>query len=122
MKPETLIYDRVKFIIPDNSNKTVFFAAISKMSHEVFFYSYIDEKPIQCFTLAEQNILNENELDAVFEEIVNVVKSSKFYNDSKLNVVTITLDKAGIKMNVEYHDLDESLYRLKREWKQNKLN
>lgn len=122
MKPETLIYDKVKLIIPDNSDKTVFFAAISKTSYEVFFYSYIDEKPVQCFALAEQNLLNENELDTVFEEIVNVIKSSKVYNYNKLNVVTITLDKTGIKMNVDYHNLDESLYGLKKEWKQNTLN
>ena len=119
MKPETLIYDKVKLIIPDNSDKTVFFAAISKTSHEVFFYSYIDEKPVQCFTLAEQNILDENELDTAFEEIVNIIKSSKVYNDGKLNVATITLDKAGIKMNVDYHDLDARIYKIKKEWVQN---
>ena len=121
MKPETLIYDRVKLIIPKNSDKTVFFAAISDTSYEVIFYSFIDGKPVQCFALAEQNILDENELDVVFDDIVNVIKSSKVYKEDKLNIATIILDRAGIEMSVDYHGLDESLYKVKKEWKQSVL-
>lgn len=121
MKAETLIYDKVKLIIPDNSDKNIFFAAISNTSYEVFFYSYIDEKPVQCFTLAEQNILDANELDAAFGEIVNIIKASKVYNDSKLNVATITLDKSGIKMNVDYHDLNARIYKIKKDWMQSEI-
>lgn len=118
MKPETLIYEKIKSIIPDNSDKTVFFAAIGKTSYEVFFYSFIDEKPVQCFALAEQNLLDQNKLDAVFEEIVNIIKASKVYEDNKLNVATITLDKTGIKMNVDCYGIDARIYKIKKEWMQ----
>ena len=75
--------------------------------------------PGKTIALTRQNILNENELDTAFEEIVNIIKSSKVYNDCKLNVATITLDKAGIKMSVDYHDLDARIYKIKKEWVQN---
>ena len=76
MKPETLIYDKVKYIIPDKSEKTMFFAAISETSYEVFFYAFFGGKPKQCFELAEQGIVDESQLDIVFEMIVNTIKSS----------------------------------------------
>lgn len=118
MKAETLIYDKVKLIIPDNSDKTVFFAAISNTSHEVFFYSYIGGTPIQCFSLAEEGILEENELDRTFEEIVKIIKNSKVYSENKLNVATITLEKAGIKMSMDYYENDARLYKIKKDWMQ----
>lgn len=118
MKPETLIYDKIKNIVPVNSDKNIFFAAIGETSFEMLFYSYIDNKPVQCFDLAEQNILDENMLDETFEDITNIIKSSKSYDDGKLNVVTITLDEKGIKMSVEYYEKDAHLYKIKKEWKQ----
>ena len=73
MKPETLIYDKVRQIIPKGSSKTVFFASVTETSYEVFFYAYIDGNPVQCFELAEQELLDENELDTVFADIVDVI-------------------------------------------------
>ena len=122
MKPETLIYEKIKKVIPDNSDKTVFFAAISKTSYEVYFYSYIDGNPIQCYELVEQDKLDGNELDESFEAVVDIYKESKHFNPDKYNIATIKVDKSGIKMDVEYFEKDVRMYKLKKDWKENNIN
>jgi hypothetical protein len=119
MKPETLIYDKVRPIIPLGSDKTVFFASITQTSYEVFFYAFIDGTPVQCYELAEEGKLDENELDSVFVVIVDIVKESKLFHSDKNNIVTITVDKSGAKMNVEYYEKDARMYKIKKEWEQN---
>ena len=121
MKPETLIFDKVRSIIPDGSSKTVFFVSVTETSYEVFFYAFIDGSPIQCFELAEQNLLDENELDDVFANIVEVIKDSRVYQKDKNNIATITVDKAGIKMDMTYVDRDARMYGIKKEWKQKNI-
>lgn len=121
MKPETLIYDKVRQIIPKGSSKTVFFASVTETSYEVFFYAYIDGNPVQCFELAEQELLDENELDTVFADIVDVIKKSKVYQNDKNNIATITVDKSGIKMDMEYVDKNARMYGVKKEWKQKNI-
>lgn len=119
MKLETLIFDKVKKIIPKKSEKTIFFVGITNTSQEVFFYSFIDGKAIQCYTLAERYELDENELAKVFSEVVNLIKESKLYVADKYNVGTIVIDKFGMKMDIEYYNMDISEYKIQKEWKQN---
>ncbi len=122
MKPETLIFDKIRKIIPDKSEKTVFFVGITKTSQEVYFYAFIDGQAVQCYTLAEQYELDENELAEVFSEIVEIIKESKLYNPDKYNVGTISVDKSGIKLNMGYHDMDASEYRIQKEWKKENID
>lgn len=121
MKPETLIYEKVRNIIPDNSEKTLFFAAISQTSYEIIFYSYIDGTPIQCYELTEEDQLDVNELDKVFEAIVDIIKVSRVFNSDKYNIATIKVDKSGIKMSVEYYDRNVRMYKVKKEWEQKNI-
>ena len=119
MKLETLIFDKVKKIIPKRSEKTIFFVGITNTSQEVFFYSFIDGKAIQCYTLAERYELDENELAKVFSEVVNLIKESKLYVADKYNVGTIVIDKFGMKMDIECYNMDISEDKIQKEWKQN---
>lgn len=121
MKPETLIYEKVRPIIPNGSDKTVFFVAISQTSYEVFFYAFIEGKPVQCFELAEQGSLDENQLDSVFESIVGIIKESKLFRSDKYNISTMTVDKAGVKMDMEYCENDVRMYKIKKEWEQKNI-
>lgn len=118
MKPETLIYEKIKKIIPEKSEKTVFFAAMSQTIYEVFFYSFIEGNYIQCYELAEQGKLDENELDHVFDAIVDIIKNSKLFIKDKYNIATIKVDKAGIKLDMEYYGKETGIYKIKKEWKQ----
>ena len=122
MKPETLIFDRVRKIIPDMSDKTIFFVGITKTSQEVYFYSFINGEAVQCYTLAEQYELDENELAEVFSEIVEIIKDSKLYIPDKYNVGTISIDKSGIKLDMGYYDMDASEYRIQKEWKKDNID
>lgn len=118
MKPETMIYEKARKIIPDKSEKTVFFASVSKTSYEVFFYAFIDGTAVQCYELAEQDELDENALDTAFESIVNIIRDSKAYDDDKYNIVTISIDQSGVKMDVEHYDKDVRMHKIKKEWEQ----
>ena len=117
MKLETMIYDRVKRIIPKKSEKTIFFAGITETSHEVYFYAFIDGSAVQCYTLAERYELDENELSKVFEEVVDDIKASELYILDKYNVVTIIVDQSEVTVNVEHYDMGASEYRIQKEWK-----
>ena len=121
MKPETMIYDKVRGIIPEKSEKTVFFVGMTDTSQETFFYAFIDGKQIQCFTLAEQGELDENELADEFSDVVNVLRESKLYTPGKFNVGTIIVDKSGIKLGVENYEMSVSEYKIQKEWKANNL-
>lgn len=122
MKPETLIFDKVRKILPDKSDKTIFFVGITKTSQEVYFYSFINGEAVQCYTIAEQYELDENELAEVFSEIVEIIKNSKLYIPDKYNVGTISIDKSGIKLDMGYYDMDASEYRIQKEWKKDKID
>ena len=83
MKPETLIYDQIR---KNNSGKKAagiyFFAAITQTSYEIFFYSYINGVAVQCYELAEQGLIDENDLDRVFEAIAWIIRDSKVFDCS----------------------------------------
>lgn len=116
MKLETLLYEKIRDIIPEKSEKTIFFGAISQTSYEMFFYAFIDGKPVQCYELAEQGVMDENELAEVFESVVHIVKESKAFDEGKMNIVTVQVDKSGIELDVEHVDRDERMYRIKKGW------
>lgn len=121
MKPETLIYEKIREIIPAKSEKTIFFSAISETSYEMFFYAFIDGKAKQCFELAEEGELDGNTLDRVFEEIIQIIKKSKRFIVDKYNVATIIIDKSRIDLDVEYYDKDIRMYKVKKEWKKKNI-
>lgn len=118
MKPETLIYEHIRKITPEKSSRNIFFAAITQTSYEIFFYSYIDGAAVQCYELAEQGLIDENDLDKVFETIAGIIRDSKVFDTAKINIATITVDKSELKMEIEYADKDARMYKIKKEWEQ----
>lgn len=121
MKPETLIYDKIKKIIPEKSEKTVFFAGITNTSKEVYFYTFIDGKYEQCFSLAEKYEFDENELSEVFSKVVKIIKESTLYLNDKYNIATIIVDNEEVSIKMEYFDMDISEYKIQKEWKKRYL-
>lgn len=117
MKPETLIYDKLKKVIPEKNEKTILFAGITNTSNEVYYYTLIDGRYQQCFALAEEYELDENELSETFENIVKIIKDSVLYMADKYNVATVVFDKSDIKLELEYFDINVSEYKVQKEWK-----
>lgn len=121
MKPETMMYEKITRIVPENSDKTIFFASITKTSYEVIFYSFINGEPKQCYTLAEEGKLDENMLAEVFDSMVNIIRSSKLFKEDKINIATIRFDKSQIKMDMEYYEKDVRMFKIKKEWQQKNI-
>ncbi len=121
MKPETMMYEKITQIVPENSDKTIFFASITKTSYEVIFYSFINGEPKQCYTLAEEGKLDENMLAEVFDSMVNIIRSSKLFKEDKINIATIRFDKSQIKMDMEYYEKDVRMFKIKKEWQQKNI-
>ena len=119
MKLETLIYDKIKKIIPEKSEKTIFFAGITNTSKEVYFYTFIDGKYEQCYTLAERYEIDENELSKVFSDVVKIIKDSTLYLNDKYNIATIIVDNEEVSIKMEYSDMNKSEYKIQKEWKKN---
>ena len=118
MKLETLLFDDVRQIIPEGSSRSVFYIGIADTSAEVFFYSWIDGRPVQCYTLAEEGSLNANVLEKVFLVVVNSIRQSKNYHAGEFNLFTLVLDDAGVKLEAEYGKEDVRLYSMKKAWKE----
>lgn len=116
MKIETMIYEKVRDIIPENSEKTIFFTYVDANSYEIFFYSYIKGKFQQCYNLAEQGIIDVNDLDKAFETIAKIIRESKVFIADKRNIATIKVDKSGIKIEMSYADKEDRLYHIKKSW------
>lgn len=121
MKPATMMYEKITQIVPENSDKTIFFASITKTSYEVIFYSFINGEPKQCYTLAEEGKLDENMLAEVFDSMVNIIRSSKEFKEDKINIATIRFDKSQIKMDMEYYEKDARMFKIKKEWQQKNI-
>lgn len=121
MKLEELIYDKIRSIIPIESDKTIFFVSITNTSYEIFFYAFIDGKPVQCYKIAEDGKIDGNELDLVFASVVEIIKESELFHDDKNNIATITVDKAGVKIDMDYYEKDARIYKIKKEWEHNIL-
>ena len=52
----------------------------------------------------------------MFATVVDIIKESKLFHSDKNNIVTITVDKSGVKMDMEYYEKDARLYKIKKEW------
>lgn len=123
MKLETLIYDAIKKVIPQESLKTAVYANVTDTSYEIFFYCLFPQNGYrQCYDLAEADVLDAHLLDMTFEEIAKVIKTDKAYESERNNLFTFIIDASGVKMTVEHFDKDTRMYRVKKEWNEKNLH
>lgn len=122
MKLETLVFDSLKKIIPQDATKTVLFASVTDTSYELFFYCLFEDGVFkQCYTLAEDGILDSHLLDITFAKIVEQIKSDKKYKADNCNVFTIVVDNTGVRLDVDYYSKSEKVYKIKKEWQKKYL-
>lgn len=119
MKTETLIYDKLKKVLPKEATSTILFALVTSTSYELFFYSKINgfEKQQQCFKLSEMGVIDDKELDEVFLDISNIIKGIPEYSDDMINVLTYEINSLGVKLLIEHFDKTYSIYKIKKNWK-----
>lgn len=122
MKLETLVFDSLKKIIPKDATKTVLFASVMDTRYELFFYCLFEDGAFkQCYTLAEDGILDSHLLDITFAKIVEQIKSDKKYKADNCNVFTVTVDNNSVLMDVDYYSKNAKVYKIKKEWKEKYL-
>ena len=98
MKTETMIYDRMRGILPADGEKTILFAAVGRNAHELFFYTFFEGRAKQCHVLEEEGLLDGNLLENTFQEIAEIIRQSKAYDADRYNIATVTVDENGIRM------------------------
>ena len=119
MKIETLVFDSLKKIIPQDASKTVLFANVTDTSYELFFYSLFDDGIFkQCYTLVEDGILDAHLLDMTFAKIAEQIRADKKYQPDSKNVFTFTVDERGVCLNVDYYSEDARMYKIKKDWQE----
>lgn len=118
MKIETLVFDSLRKVIPQDATKTILFASVTDTSYELFFYSSFDNDIFkQCYTLAEDGILDVHLLDMTFAKIAEQIRADKKYKANSNNVFTFMVDGHGIGLDVDCYGVDAKLYKIKKEWK-----
>ena len=119
MKIETLVFDSLKKIIPQNAAKTVLFASVTETSYELFFYCLFEDGVFrQCYTLAEDGILDSYLLDMTFTKIAEQIRADKKYKSDSKNVFTFTVDERGVRLTVDYYSEEARTYKIKKDWKE----
>ena len=119
MKLETLVFDSLRKIIPQDASKTVLFANVTDTSYELFFYSLFDDGIFkQCYTLAENGILDSHMLDVCFSKIAEQIRADKEYRPDSKNVFTFIVDDRGVCLNVDYYSKNARIYKIKKDWKE----
>ena len=123
MKTETLVYDNLKRVIPENAQKTILFAAVGQTNYEIQFFSLLSNSNQfqQCFLLAESGELDENELDASFRKIAENIRADSHFKSDKINICTVEIDKVGVKLGFEYYDKSARIFQIKKMWKEKYL-
>lgn len=122
------IAEKLQPVLPVSWNKVCLYAEIQEKSYEIFFYCFVNgqAKPIQCYDLPKIYDIEENKIDAVFEEINlvlnNVWKNSEGKDKKFWSNFTFVLESTG-KFNAyyDYTDLSEGSYEYKKVWKEKYL-
>lgn len=122
MKLETVVFDKIKKVLPETSTKTVLFANVSDTSYEIFFYSLWGQGEYrQCYELAENGILDAYLLDEVFAGISESIRADCHFRQDSINVFTFILQSDEVKMDVDYYDKSTKIYQVKKEWREKYL-
>lgn len=118
MKIETMVFDNLKKIIPADASKTILFANVTDTSYELFFYCALADGELhQCYTLAENGILDSHLLDLSFSKIALQIRLDKKYKADSNNIFTFIVDNGGVRLDVEYCDRNAKMYKVKKDWK-----
>ena len=116
------IFELTDGLIPTEAKKTMMFCEIEEKAYEIVYYSYFGDGPAkQCYELAEEGKIESAALDKGFEEIALFVRNSSSYDPEKRNVLTVLIEGAIEKVQIEQFDKSVGLYKIKKEWKAKNL-
>lgn len=70
---------------------------------------------------SEDYDIDGNMLDEVFEKLAVEIRKSEKYESEKLNVVTFIVEYTSVKVEFKAYGKEASLYKIKKEWKSEKI-
>lgn len=122
MKIETLVFDNLKKVLPKEATKTILYAFVEDTSYELYFYCVMgDGKLHQCYSLAENGILDSYTLDQTFAMIASQIKSDKKYKVGSNNIFTFVIDNCGVQLDVNYYEKGSKVFKIKKQWSEKYL-
>lgn len=123
MQTFEIIANKIQPILPHDWKKVVFHAEVAEDSYEMFYYVFTSEgdKPIQCYDLSDLYEIDEDQIDAIFEELYDPLKDeqAELITEGKQPWTTITLvfsEDGAFKADYDYSSIDDG-YEYLKNWK-----
>lgn len=119
MKLETRIYDKLKKALPPAFDKIVLYANVTANSFDIHYYLINEEAgaPKQCYTLAEEGVLDAPVLDEAFAAIAGFIRQDSRFQPEKTNLVTVVITKEELTLDYQTEDFLTNTAKLKKSWK-----
>ncbi len=124
MQSFELIADKLQDILPQGWNKVVFYAEVTDDSYEMFYYVFTSEsdKPIQCYDLPDLSDIEENQIDAIFEELYEPLRKERADlvtegKDPWTNYTLVLTDDGHFKVDYDFTSLEDGGYEYRKAWK-----
>ena len=129
MQSFEIIANKIQDILPQGWKKVVFYAEVTDDSYEMFYYAFTSEsdKPIQCYDLPELYEINEDQIDAIFEEIYEPLREerSSLVSEGKeawTNYTLILTEDGHFKVDYDFTSLEDGGYEYRKSWKNKYIN
>jgi hypothetical protein len=124
MQSFEMIAERIQDILPQGWKKVVFYAEVTDDSYEMFYYVFTSEsdKPIQCYDLPDLYEIDENQIDAIFEELYEPLRKerSSLIAEGKepwSNYTLILNSDSSFKVDYDFTSLEDGGYEYRKQWK-----
>lgn len=124
MQSFEIIADKIQDILPIGWKKVVFYAEVTDDSYEMFYYVFTTEsdKPIQCYDLPELYEIDEDQIDAVFDELYDPLREEQVGliaegKEPWTNYTMVLSDDGSFKVDYDFTSLEDGGYDYRKAWK-----
>ena len=124
MQSFEIIADKIQNILPVGWKKVVFYAEVTDDSYEMFYYVFTseNEKPIQCYDLPDFYEIDEDQIDAVFDELYDPLREeqSGLVSEGKepwTNYTMVLSEDGSFKVDYDFTSLEDGGYDYRLSWK-----
>ena len=109
LRLETMIYDKMRKVILEDSVRTVVFAEVEDTCYEIVFYSLFEQKGYkQCYALAEEGVLDGDILQKIFGQMAESIRMDSHYEKEQIKSLTEQDDSNKKSHTKLYNKNDEN--------------
>ena len=88
-KLELQIQEQLKVLVPKAKNIELH-ATVSDSSYAIEFIAEVDGKKMQCYDMADNGLIDEDELNQVLAEIADGIRKDAGYKKGEVNKLSFT--------------------------------